>query len=315
MLTTDSMALPNDSHGSKLDTVLDTASSTSHQAADRVFTTPELLCGIAAHLSRKEIFVAMGVCRTWRNTLLGDPTIQQTLFLKPIEVHEVTAEDIQLLDLEYPISIQDCNIIGEVNPWISDICGSVYGSFSLHPSVNLDFQSCRGLWREMFVTQPPCKTVTVVMDSHPLTNDVVRLKFEREVGVKMGELYDFIEREMHYRPECRGSKVYIKNFDTEKNAHSWHLPTTRCKVRDGEVCRPAQLSKPRAYSGSENSQDSKSNESEDGNDVHDGHDESQGILSYADYGFESEEEYSDDYEDPDEFAAEQADEADRYFRW
>jgi hypothetical protein len=164
----------------------------------------------------------------------------------------------------------------------------------------------------MFVTQPPCKTVTVVMDSHPLTNDVVRLKFEREVGVKMGELYDFIEREMHYRPECRGSKVYIKNFDTEKNAHSWHLPTTRCKVRDGEVCRPAQLSKPRAYSGSENSQDSKSNESEDGNDVHD---ESQGILSYADYGFESEEEYSDDYEDPDEFAAEQADEADRYFRW
>lgn len=34
-----------------------------------------------------------------------------------------------------------------------------------------------------------------------------------------------------------------------------------------------------------------------------------------DYESDSEEEYSDDNEDPDEFAAEQADEADQYSRW
>lgn len=40
-----------------------------------------------------------------------------------------------------------------------------------------------------------------------------------------------------------------------------------------------------------------------------------GVLSYEDYEFDDDDEYSDDYEDPDEFAAEQADEADQYVRW
>lgn len=39
------------------------------------------------------------------------------------------------------------------------------------------------------------------------------------------------------------------------------------------------------------------------------------MLNYEEYDFEDNDEYSDDYNDLDEFDAKQADEADQYFRW
>jgi hypothetical protein len=128
----------------------------------------------------------------------------------------------------------------------------------------------------------------------------------------MGELFDFIDEEMRYHPECRGRFSYVENFDTEESARNLPWATTRCELRNGEVCRPEQSPKQRVYSGSEHSQDFESNESHD-DDV--GHHESQEVLGYEDHESESVEEYSDDDEDPDVFAAEQADEADQYFRW
>lgn len=109
-----SMTPPNESHGSKLDTLTDAASSTPHQ--DRVFAIPELFYSLFAHLSLKETIVATGVCHTWRNAIAGDPIIQHALFLKPKEIREVIAEDLRILDLEHSIPIQECTIIGELNP-------------------------------------------------------------------------------------------------------------------------------------------------------------------------------------------------------
>lgn len=299
------MPPPNQPHGSEVDTVTEAASSMPSSAAHQLFAIPELLCGIAARLSLKEIIVATGVCHTWRNAIAADLSIQQSLFLKPREICEVIAEDIYILDLERPIPFQQCTVVGELNPWISDICGCVYGCASLHESVNFDFLSCGGLWREMFVTQPPCKAAVVSLQSPHSMKALKNLGFERETGIKIGELYDFIAEETHYRPEYHRTTVYLTNFDTEEYAHGSHFPTTRCQVRNGEVCRPAQLPE-KPCSGSECSEDFESG---------DGEEEPHGTLSYEDYDFDDDEEYSDDDEDQGEFAAEQAGEADRYFRW
>ena len=235
------MAPSNEYDCSGVDIVANTGSPSSCSATRRVFAIPELLYDIVARLSLEDIIVATGVCRTWRNTIAADLSIQQALFLKPREVREVIADDIYILDLERPIPFQKCTIIGELNPWISDICGCVYGCASLHPSVNFEFLSCGGLWREMFITQPPCKAAVVSIQLSHQSYAVDDLDFEDEAGIKMGKLYDFIAEETRYRPECRGTTVYLKNFDTEEYAHSCHFPTTKCQVRNGEVVRPAKL--------------------------------------------------------------------------
>jgi hypothetical protein len=108
---------------------------------------------------------------------------------------------------------------------------------------------------------------------------------------------------------ARESKSFVQNFDSEEEYSRLPLiATTRGKVRDSEVCRPEQLPKQRVYSGSRYSQDPEPNDNQDS------HDGSQDVVGYEDYESESGDEYSDDDEDPDEFAAEQADEADQYFR-
>lgn len=300
-----SMDPTKDSPISNLETITDAATPTPDGAAHRVFSIPELLCDIVARFSLEEIIVATGVCHTWRNAIAADLSIQQALFLNPREVREVIAEDFYILDLERPIPFENCTIIGELNPWISDICGCVYGCSSVHTSVNFEFLSCGGLWREMFVTQPPCKAAVVSMQSLDSMNALKSLDFEREAGIKMGELYDFIAEETRYRPECRRTVVYLKNFDTEEYAYGGHFPTTRCQVRNGEVCRPEQLPE-RPCSGSECSDDFEPGDGDEG---------PYGVLSYEDYDLNDDDEISDDYDDPDEFAAEQADEADQYVRW
>jgi hypothetical protein len=305
------MAPSNDPHDSKLDTVTDAASPMSYQAADRVLSTPELLCNIAAHLPLKDVLTAGAVCRDWHSTLAADLKTQQALFLKPREIREVIVPNRYIFDLEHPMPIEECTIIGEVNPFARDICGRTQQIPSLYPSVNMDFLHRGGLWREMFVTQPPNKTIIIKMYDVLYGDIYRRLDLSREAGIKMGELFDSIEEGMRYHPECRGSFSYMENFKIEAKAHDLPSATTRCMVRNGEVCRPTQLPEQRAYTGSENSQDFES----ESNDGHDGQKGSQGVVSYEDYESESGEGYSDDDEDPDEFAAEEADEADQYFRW
>lgn len=307
LLMTHSMAPLNESHGIEVDTVTEAAFPTPSSAAHRVLSTTRLLCNITAHLPLEQVFAAAVVCREWRKTLAADLATQQALFLKPREVREVIAPDRYILDLEHPIPIDECTIIGEFNPWVYDICGCVQLGNSLHLFVNLESLHIGGLWREMFVTQPPCKTITISMYSQLDGNISHNSDLSCEAGIKMGELFDFIDKEMRLHPECRGSGSYVKNFDTGERARDLPWATTRCEVRNGEVYRPPQLSKLHSPQGSDYTQDLESNDGDGG---------SQGAMGYGGgYKSDSEGEYSDDDEDPDEFAAEQADEANQYFRW
>ena len=99
----------------------------------------------------------------------------------------------------------------------------------------------------------------------------------------------------------------FKNFDTEEHARDLRcLPhaMTRCKVQNGKVCRPVESSKRVPHSGFRHPEDPP----ESNDEMHEN-------LGYELHESESGEEYSDEDDDPDEYLAEQADEADQYFRW
>jgi hypothetical protein len=326
-------------------------SPTPHPATDKVLSTNKLLCGIIAHLPIKEILAAKRTCRTWRDSVAADPGIQQKLFLKPVKISDVLVEDSVVLDLENPIPIGKCTVICEVNPWISEICGVVWtgGSYwngphggpSSHLYTNLEFIQRDGNWREMFVSQPPCKKIVVNLFTWMFRKESVTL--ERQAGVKMGELYDFINLEMSRSPEFHASAAHIHGFDTEEYIDSRCYPFTRCKVRGGEVCRPAKLP-PRPWymdpdglddggvskddEGSESAdgpQEADASEdpngSEDPDDSQDSEsdhslDQSQGVIGYEDYKLDNDDDDdTDDYDDPDEFVEDEAGEADQYYRW
>jgi hypothetical protein len=166
LLKTHNMAPSNEPHHSEVENLPDAASPTNYQAAHHVLSTNELLCKIIAHLPLKDVFIAAAVCRGWREAIAAEPTIQHALSLKPRDVHEVIAEDVYILDLEHPMPMQKCSIIGEVNPWASDIYGHVHGdpSSSLHPSINTEFLHRGGLWREK--ANPSCRTSTLRRSIH-----------------------------------------------------------------------------------------------------------------------------------------------------
>lgn len=150
---------------------------------------------------------------------------------------------------------------------------------SPHSSVNMGFLHRGGLWREISVTQPPCKTITVSMFLELYGDIPHRPELSCEAGIKMGELLDFIEEEMRHHPECIGSFSNVKNFDTAEHASNLPYGTSRCKVSNGEVCRPAQLPERHCHSDFEHSQDSESNDGQDG---------PQGDLGDEDHEVESE---------------------------
>jgi hypothetical protein len=201
-------------------------SPASHQAADKALSTNELLCGIISHLPFNDVVAATGVCRTWRDTLVADPRIQETLFLRPTEIREVLPLDhVELPNT--PILIEDCPIIGNLNPWLFEICGPVRTA-GLYPGVDHvrpgstrpELRSCDGLWRQMFVTQPPCQSIAVScwcsLSSRHYYFWGPSVKLERQSGIKIGELYDIINEGMSNHPRISGSWTKIDLFETEE---------------------------------------------------------------------------------------------------
>jgi hypothetical protein len=260
----------------------DRPSLTSHRAADKALSTNELLCGIISHLPFNDIVAATRVCRIWRDTLVADPNIQETLFLRPTEIREVIPIDhVELPDA--PVPIEDCSIIGNLNPWLFKICGPVRtaglypgGDDDIRPGSTRPELSCDGLWRQMFVTQPPCKSITVScwcsLSEGQYYTWGPTLNFKRQSGIKMGELYDFINEGMsnhltgvkYYHPRISGSWTQINRFETEEYitqnkcrgaefGNPWNL--TRFQLRDGVVCGPAQSSPRPSPKDSDSSKD------------------------------------------------------------
>lgn len=238
-----SMAALHQSLGRKLSTTTDNGPSlTTHQAAHAVLFTNELLCDIIRRLPLKDIVSATGLCKFWREALQNNRHIQEALFLEPAEIREVVCKNHRLDDLENPISIDDCMVLCKTHPNIHDIiCDEVqvpkrlvhgFGEFT-------NFEHPSGTWRDMFLTQPPCKKVTVEIETAYLFETV---KCASSTGVKLGEVHDRIlsvaPLGLTYDMEVR---VGVSGYADEDSMPRKDPSTTRCKVLHGEVCRPKEL--------------------------------------------------------------------------
>lgn len=244
-----------------------------HRPAHAVLSTNELLCNIIAHLPLEDIVAATGICKSWRNAMAADLAVQQALFLKPVELSEVLVETRQLLALgeSETIDIDRCTVVGQLNPFAEKMCGSIKfraaqshklalprydwrGCFQERLTVSGDLHP-KGIWRDMFITQPPCIRVHVkiyelrtqdidgfyVYSGMQTVVDEVNEELnlvECSDGVKLGDLYDYIHT---YHRSCAELSVRttVRKYVTECTK----LPDrTSCIFRNGQVRLPEQLS-------------------------------------------------------------------------
>jgi hypothetical protein len=128
--------------------------------------------------------------------LKKDPKVQEALFLKAAEVQEIVADYCHLIDIEKDLNMIECHDIGELHPSLRKIRGSVTQNFQrlLYADVfQLPipvFQHLYGTRREIFISQPPCKRVTLKLLLHRRRGYDL-FKLDNDTRVKTGELYDF----------------------------------------------------------------------------------------------------------------------------
>lgn len=263
------MSSPQNSLDRELGAATDKLSLTSHQAAHAVLFTNELLCDIVARLPFRDIVSVTAVCKTWRGALKEDPHVQEALFLKPMEVREVLCDNHLLNDLERPISLDDCTVICKLHPFADKILGKVLvgkGSrFPSQPFPNIEHPD--GTWREMFITQPP-STKLRVCDGRAMFNyDFPFVEVPRTTGVTFGEIYDFLKPKQPHLAQAFTVTIAVRGYADEDNMPRDRPFTSRCKVRDGEVCRPTGLPLPVARPDTDSSDDSDftDEDDEDGN--------------------------------------------------
>lgn len=214
---------------------------TSHQAAHAVLFINELLCDIVGRLPFEDIMSATSTCKSWRSVLTADHNIQESLFLKPAESREVLCENHLINRLEDPIAIEDCLVICKFHPRIRGICGPVQVegvSLCLRPFPKFDHPN--GNWRNMFVAQPPCKTVTVNIRTMGRVDEI---EFQRSAGVTLGELYDFIHSGiLDDKLYPNGWLSVASHVDENDESIVTKRFSSRCGVAAGVVvCRPANL--------------------------------------------------------------------------
>jgi hypothetical protein len=237
-------------------------SFTSNQAAHAVLSTKELLYDIVARLPFRDMVSVTGVCKSWRSTLKEDQHIQQALFLKPMEVRDVLCDNILLNDLERPMLIEDGQVVSQLHPYLPRICGDFEptreGLWCLEVSKKSHYPDVT--WRAMFITQPPCKLVTV---KHHTIHGTERFTYERDTGVTLGELHDYIHAKRPGDRLISHAWITIPGYTAECSVLFRRPFTSKCKVRAGEVCRPADLPLRVAYSDTDSSDGSHVDDEDD----------------------------------------------------
>jgi hypothetical protein len=259
---------PHQSLDRELGVATSKLSLTSHQAAHAVLFTNELLCDIIGRLPFREIVSATGTYKFWRNALKGDQHIQEALFLKPTEVREVFCSNYLLNDLEHPISIDHCTIVGKLHPLVYNTRRLNAGEGRRRSAKSFPkLEHLNGDWREMFATQPPCKKAIVTIKEGTRAE---KFMCERDTGVTIGDLKDLIDSKMPDQKETAEAQVGVAHYVNQGSLMGMRF-TSRCKVRAGEVCRPTRLPVPVLKLDTESSDESEDSEhwpsdhDEDGN--------------------------------------------------
>lgn len=226
----------------------------SYKAAHAVLNTHEFLHDIIVRLPVNDLIVAIGVCQTWRKALKESKSIQQALFLTPVDVRDITSEaDCHLSMSLDKIPRDQYTVVGEPRPFVRTLwfCKEPTG---IEPTFDIHLQGrtkrrrtlTPGGWRNMFATQPPSKSVKVavipstIMHGHQLGRPVLSFrdkgfKLTCETGVRLGELHGFCQSELRKREiEFR---IQI-SFDPERFIESRHLAAGgRWEVRNSKIFR------------------------------------------------------------------------------
>jgi hypothetical protein len=234
-----------------------------NSAAHAVFATHELLCDIIGLLPMEDIVIATGVCTTWRNALSANLIIQQALYLAPVETREIVTTTDYLSERIKDIDRDEYAVVAEPNPFVKRVCDQMY-SFALDrrtQSVYQEyqpqpkFQHPNGVWRDMFIAQPPINVVDI--EVFPRWNffngtdgslifypDFMARKFTHvdNQGIKMGKLHDFIQSTAVaglQKPVFVRLSVPQEHF-LERSITGTSRYRFWCVVRDGKVSRQTQ---------------------------------------------------------------------------
>lgn len=226
----------------------------SYKAAHAVLNNHELLHDILVRLPVKDFVVATGVCQTWRK-LKDSVAIQKAMFPSPVEISDIMADtDLRLSMRLEDIPRDEYSIVRETHSHLvafsseedrfdwrlvfQETLLEIFESNSLskHPL---------GCWRDMFTSQPPTTTVSIVLyqffrpRSHRKTERGV---FKCDTGVKMGELYDFCLSVLRSDQWASGCRAELKGFMDLKGRPGVD-GGGRWDVRDGKIHRQTQLSR------------------------------------------------------------------------
>lgn len=190
-------------------------------ASHTVFLTNELLCGIVSLLPMKDIITTTIVCHHWRWVLKDAPEIKEALFLKAAKVSEILedrkdgpedsddAEGSHAIQryrphvaLRHPLTLATCGAVQSLNE-IGD-----WQEHTFEP-----FYNGQGSWREMFVTQPPCKTYIISVSDNFEGEDVgFSKRLFCEEGLKLGQVYDFVRASLPVGCVKVGGAIHVGDF-------------------------------------------------------------------------------------------------------
>jgi hypothetical protein len=233
---------------SALPTPISATPPRSYEAAHAVLNTNELICEIIGRLPLEDIVVTTGVCRTWRNVLKGNKSIQRALFLVPADIQEITTSTECLSMRVEDIPREQYAIVAEPNPYTARICGQMHalieGPTTWEEECRREdaplqkFEHPHGTWRNMFVTQPP---VEILYVSCYAGGQAFSRRFECEEGVTLGKLHRFIELNLRaYRRPSVVISFTPRGFFPERSL-SVRGPYNRWwEVRNGRVHRRIQ---------------------------------------------------------------------------
>jgi len=165
------------------------------------------------------------------------------LFLKPRAIDEVLCDNHLINDLERPISLDDCLVIGKLHPQISRMCHEVSLEFGeiwfSGPFPKFDHPN--GTWRQMMITQPSSKTIKVRIYMQGMSEE---FECQRGTGLTLGGAYDLIHSKFPTKKSNSNGEVSIRGYVVEDDMPLGYLSATRCKVQDGEIQRPKDLPLP-----------------------------------------------------------------------